>query len=121
MCTNLTEDDFISAHHELGHVEYFISYRNLYPVFRKGANSAFHEAIGDTIALSVMSPKHLKQIGLIDDDQTSKEQDINFLMKVALRKLAFIPFAYTVDKWRNEVFRGSITSRNYNSKWWEMR
>lgn len=49
------------------------------------------------------------------------EQDINFLMKIALDKIAFIPFSYLVDQWRWRVFDGSITKENYNQEWWSLR
>ena len=42
-------------------------------------------------------------------------------MKKALGKLAFVPFAYIMDKWRWNVFRGKINSSNYNEEWWKMR
>lgn len=49
------------------------------------------------------------------------EQDINFLMKIALDKIAFIPFSYLIDQWRWRVFDGSITKENYNQEWWSLR
>ena len=49
------------------------------------------------------------------------EQEINYLMDVALKKIAFLPFGYLMDKWRWDVFRGKIDEKNYNQKWWEMR
>lgn len=49
------------------------------------------------------------------------EHDINFLMKMALDKIAFIPFSYLVDQWRWRVFDGSITKENYNQEWWSLR
>ncbi len=42
-------------------------------------------------------------------------------MKMALKKIAFLPFGYLMDKWRWNVFRGVINETNYNAKWWEMR
>ena len=53
-----------TIHHEMGHVEYFMAYANQPTIFRDGANCAFHEAIGDTIALSVLSMTHLRLLGL---------------------------------------------------------
>ena len=46
-------------------------------MYRDGANAAFHEAVGDTIQLSVNTPKHLAAIGLISqtDKQTDKEAE----------------------------------------------
>ncbi|RNA19074.1 angiotensin-converting enzyme [Brachionus plicatilis] len=121
MCTSVNEDYFYIAHHEMGHIQYYMAYKNQPFMFRAGANSAFHEAIGDTISLSVQTIKHLNKINLIDFESLSKEQEINFLMMVALKKIAFLPFGYLIDKWRWELFRGNINESNYNLKWWEMR
>jgi hypothetical protein len=68
MCTVVTEPDFYTVHHEMGHIEYYMAYSHQPAIFKNGANSGFHEAIGDTIALSVLTPKHLKTIGLIQND-----------------------------------------------------
>ena len=65
-CTQVDEEYYYVVHHEMGHVEYLMSYRNQPFIFRNGANHAFHESIGDTIALSVSSLNHLKTIGILD-------------------------------------------------------
>jgi peptidyl-dipeptidase A len=49
-----------------------------------------------------------------------QDASINFLMKIALQKVAFAPFGYLIDKWRWHVFRGSIKPENYNEAWWKM-
>ena len=49
------------------------------------------------------------------------ESDINALMKMALRKVAFLPFGFLIDQWRWKVFSGNITDENYNSEWWRLR
>lgn len=125
MCTVVNIEDFKTIHHEMGHIEYFMAYENQPTVYRNGANSAFHEAVGDTIALSVMSRKHLETIGLLKKRNTNLEaqrkSDINYLMKRALAKIAFLPFGYMIDKWRWAVFRGDIRKDNYNKKWWQLR
>ena len=121
MCAKVNQNAFQTIHHEMGHIQYYIAYRNQSIAFKSGANSAFHEAIGDTIALSAITPKHLKAIGLIESAETTYQQDINFLMKMALRKVAFLPFSYVMEKWRWNVFRGKIGESNYNEKWWQMR
>lgn len=52
MCTQITNDYFYTIHHEMGHVEYYMAYNKKQPyLYQDGANSAFHEAIGDTIGL----------------------------------------------------------------------
>lgn len=66
-CTDITQSDFITVHHEMGHVEYFLQYKDLPVVYRGGANPGFHEAVGDVLALSVSTPQHLFDIGLLDE------------------------------------------------------
>lgn len=125
MCTEVNMNYFQTIHHEMGHIEYFMAYRHRPTVYREGANGGFHEAIGDTIALSVRSRKHLQTLGLLEDanvsDEEKKKSDINYLMNQALLKLAFLPFGYLVDKWRWRVFSGEITPDKYNEEWWKMR
>ena len=119
MCVQINEEEFTVVHHELGHNYYQIAYAGQPFLFRDSANDAFHEAIGDTIALSV-TPPYLKQIGLIDrvPDQSS---DLGFLLNRALDKVAFLPFGYLVDQWRWKVFSGEIGPNDYNKAWWELR
>ncbi|ESO96402.1 hypothetical protein LOTGIDRAFT_115941 [Lottia gigantea] len=122
MCSEVNLDYFQTIHHEMGHVEYYMAYESQPLVYRNGANSAFHEAVGDTIALSVRSRKHLETIGLLDEDTLDDdESDINTLLLHALNKISFLPFGYLVDKWRYDVFRGEITHHDYNEKWWDLR
>ena len=66
-CTDITQQSFITVHHEMGHVEYFLQYKDQPVVFRGGANPGFHEAVGDVLALSVSTPQHLYEIGLLDE------------------------------------------------------
>uniref|UniRef100_A0A3Q2EBE3 Angiotensin-converting enzyme n=1 Tax=Cyprinodon variegatus TaxID=28743 RepID=A0A3Q2EBE3_CYPVA len=117
-CTVVTMDDLITVHHEMGHVQYFLQYKDQPLSFRDGANPGFHEAIGDVLALSVSTPKHLKSIGLLDKVEKS---DINFLMSMALDKIAFLPFGYLMDQWRWKVFDGRIPPSEYNKEWWNLR
>lgn len=120
-CTVITMDDLITVHHEMGHVQYFLQYKDQPVSFRDGANPGFHEAIGDVLALSVSTPKHLQSIGLLDKVESNHESDINFLMNMALDKIAFLPFGYLMDQWRWKVFDGRIPSTEYNKEWWNLR
>lgn len=60
-------------------------------LYRGGANDGFHEAIGDTIQLSVLPPFHLHEVGLLPNVSESYEQLINFQMTVALDKSTCTP------------------------------
>ncbi|WOH38823.1 M2 family metallopeptidase [Thalassotalea fonticola] len=119
MCIQKTGEEFSTIHHELGHNFYQRAYKDQSVFFQNSANDGFHEAIGDTIALSV-TPAYLKEIGLIDTIP-DESKDIGLLMKMALKKIAFIPFGLLVDQWRWKVFNGEISPENYNSAWWELR
>ena len=119
MCIEPTAEDFSTIHHELGHSFYQRACAALPPLFRSGANDGFHEAIGDTIALSV-TPEYLNQIGLFDS-VPPVSADLGLLMQRALDKIAFLPFGLLVDKWRWGVFSGEIPAENYNNAWWELR
>lgn len=119
MCIQINEEDFTTVHHELGHNYYQLAYAPQPFLFRDSANDAFHEAIGDTIALSVTSP-YLKQIGLIDKTP-DPSADIGFLLNRALDKVAFLPFGYLVDQWRWKVFSGEVGPGDYNKAWWALR
>ncbi len=119
MCIQKTGEDFSVIHHELGHNFYQRAYQNQPVYYQNSANDGFHEAIGDTIALSV-TPKYLKEIGLIDTIP-DESKDIGLLMKMALEKIAFIPFGLMVDQWRWKVYSGAVSPENYNKAWWELR
>jgi peptidyl-dipeptidase A len=119
MCIQITAEDFKVIHHELGHNFYERAYNTQPPLFQGSANDGFHEAVGDTIALSV-TPEYLKQIGLIETVPPASG-DIDYLLQQALEKVAFLPFGLTIDKWRWEVFSGQIKPDQYNTEWWALR
>ncbi len=120
-CIQINAEHFQTVHHELGHNYYQRAYQNQPYLFQNGANDGFHEAIGDFIALNG-TPEYLAQIGLIRRNQIPPASaDMNLLMEQALGKIAFLPFALTVDQWRWRVFRGEVTPAQYNDAWWELR
>ncbi len=120
MCVEPTEEDLITIHHELGHDYYFHYYANQPTLFQNGANDGFHEGIGDTLALSV-TPSYLKNLGLLDAVPTGNEGRINVQMKMALDKVAFLPFGLLIDKWRWDVLSGKTPKSKYNEAWWALR
>ncbi|KAJ8984247.1 hypothetical protein NQ317_007479 [Molorchus minor] len=121
MCTKVTYEDLIIAHHEMGHIQYFMQMEDQPFMFREPPNRAFNEAIGDLITLSVATPNHLPGINLLNDYIESAEADINNLMDMALLKVSFMPFGLLGDKWRWDAFRGSVTEDKWNTHWWEYK
>ena len=120
MCIEITHEDLVTIHHELGHDYYFEYYKDQPPLFQAGANDGFHEGIGDTLALSV-TPSYLKKIGLLDKVSEDPKADLNLLMNRALEGIAFLPFGKLVDEWRWRVFSGRVKPNDYNKAWWELR
>lgn len=121
MCIKVNGDDFVTIHHELGHNYYQRAYNKLPYLYLNGANDGFHEAIGDTIALSI-TPQYLVQIGLLEAARVpAADKDIGLLLKQAMDKVAFLPFGLLVDKWRWGVFAGTIKPANYNAAWTDLR
>jgi len=119
MCMKPTEEDLTTIHHELGHDYYYLAYYKLPAIFQSGAHDGFHEAIGDTIRLS-MTPGYLKQIGLVDKVPNDPQAELNVLMKMALERVAFLPFALLIDQWRWDVFSGKTKPADYNKTWWAL-
>ncbi|KAM6943565.1 LOW QUALITY PROTEIN: angiotensin-converting enzyme 2 [Xenentodon cancila] len=122
MCTKVNMDDFLTAHHEMGHNQYQMAYRNLPYLLRDGANEGFHEAAGEIMSLSAATPKHLQSLGLLSPDFIyDSETEINFLMKQALTIVATLPFTYMLEEWRWQVFAGNISKDEWMKHWWQMK
>ena len=119
-CITPTEENFVDLHHELGHIYYYLAYNHLPNIHRRGANGAFHEGIGDAVNLS-LTPAYYASIGLLEDPATSREAQLNSLMKLALDRVVFMPFGIVVDKWRWGAFSGEIPSDEFNAAWWDLR
>jgi len=120
MCIEPKQEDLMTIHHELGHSYYFQAYYKLPIIYQNGANDGFHEAIGDTIRLSV-TPSYLHDRGLLPKVETSDKAMLNHQMEMALEKIAFLPFAVMIDKWRWDAFSGQVTPDRYNQHWWDLR
>jgi len=126
MCTEVSVADLQTLHHELGHIYYFMQYRYQPALFRSGANAAFHEAIGDTIAMSVMTPQHWRSVVLgrrlpAPRSKHIPQTDLSFLLRMALNRVALLSYAYVLEKWRYQVLRGDVTPSQYNERFWELR
>lgn len=118
MCTKVNAKNLEIIYHEYGHLYYYYEYRDQPLLFRRGAMDAIHEAVGDTVLKSTI-PSYWKKVGLLPED--FKEHPLNYLMLMALRRIASLPFGLLIDKWRWDVFDGTIKPDKYNSHWWDLR
>jgi len=119
MCIDVNAEDFSTIHHELGHNYYQRAYKEKSFLYRNSANDGFHEAVGDTLALSI-TPEYLARIGLLEQVPDASG-DLGLLMRMALEKIAFTPFGLMVDQWRWKVFAGEAGPEEYNDLWWQLR
>ncbi|MFQ5608674.1 MAG: M2 family metallopeptidase [Woeseiaceae bacterium] len=120
MCIRQNYDELRVIYHELGHNYYQRAYRDQPRIFQNSAHAGFHEAIGDTVVLS-MTPGYLAEVGLIREASESREAVINRQMQMALSGISILAWAKLVDEWRWGVFSGEITPENYNQAWWDLR
>ena len=121
VCLKTTQEDLETLHHELGHNYYEHSYYKLpQMLYHGGANDGFHEAIGDSLVLS-MTPGYLHKLGLLDKVPADDKGTINVQMKDALTRIAFLPFGKLIDQWRWDVYSGKTRPADYNKAWWALR
>ena len=122
-CTRVNQEDFITVNHEMGHVQYFLQYKDKSYFFRNGANPGFHEGVADILSLAVGTATYYQRLGLLDDDLdvSDEETNINILFDMALERIAFLPFGYLVDKFRWDVYSGVTSKENMNCHWWKLR
>ncbi len=113
-------DWFMTSHHELGHIYYYLAYSNpnVPPVLRRGANRAFHEAIGDLIAIAARQVPYLKQIGVMP--QSMEIDQSRWLLNEALdNAIVFIPWsAGTMTHWEYDLYEKNLPPTEYNARWW---
>ncbi|XP_035712522.1 angiotensin-converting enzyme [Folsomia candida] len=136
MCTQVNQADFATVHHEMGHIQYYMAYAHQPFPFRNGANPGFHEAIGDSLDLTVETPKHLQcalQLSTgteLDCDAIMRgepvdakptEADLNLLYFKALEKFPMFGFSYSMESWKWEAASGAMTPEQYNDRWWDIR
>ncbi|KAK7866075.1 hypothetical protein R5R35_013573 [Gryllus longicercus] len=120
-CAEVDENDFYVIHHELGHIQYYMAYRNQPVIFQDGANSAFQEAVGDAVTLGVWTPQHLLRLGLVNDSVSPEVLGAQLLVRQALRQLPQLTFALALEEWRWGVFAGEVPPDRYNGAWWALR
>jgi peptidyl-dipeptidase A len=114
---------FKTAHHELGHIYYYLSYTRpeVPPLLRQGANRAFHEGIGELIAIASLQTPYLKQVGILPAEK--EVPLIPFLLNEGLAET--IPFiawsAGVMSRWEEDLYEKDLPASEYNSRWWSYK
>ena len=112
---------FFTAHHELGHGYYFMSYTRpeVPPLLRLGANPAFHEGTGELISLAAAQVPYLESVGVLPAE--FKAEDIAFLLDNALAHS--VPFIFwssgTMTHWEADVYTKQLPADQWNARWWK--
>ena len=119
----MTQADFVTVNHEMGHTQYQMAYRTLPFLYTDGANPGFHEGVADIMSIAVGTAGYFQRLGLMDKniDATEYETNINILFNMALDKLVFMPFGYLVDKYRWDLFSEVVTKDEMNCHWIKLR
>ncbi|XP_055595947.1 angiotensin-converting enzyme-like [Uranotaenia lowii] len=127
-CAGNPLNDFYVVMHEMGHIEYYMLASQQPTIFQGGTNTAFHESIGDTMHLAAMSPLHLCRLGLLNSsllapekEETINTMDYALLMKMALIRIPALPFSYVMDRYRWDLFEGSVDfEQDANNYFWSL-
>lgn len=116
-------DWFATTHHELGHIYYFRSYSMAGTplLLREGANRAFHEAIGDLIALASKQRPYLAEIGLLGGAAASADPTRWLLAEAMDGNLVFLPFSCgTMTGFEHDLYEQDLSPSRFNARWWEL-
>lgn len=112
---------FETSHHELGHGYYFISYTRpeVPPLLRIGANPAFHEGMGELVALASSQVPYLQAAGVLPADYQADETA--FMLNDALA--TSVPFVFwasgTMTHWEADVYARNLPPDQWNTRWWQ--
>jgi peptidyl-dipeptidase A len=110
-----------AAHHELGHIYYYVSYTTpqVPPLLREGANRAYHEAIGTLIGLAATQRPFLEGRGLAP--KGARVDETQALLREALNYVAYMPFATgTMTRFEYDLYENNLPKDQYNKRWWEL-
>lgn len=114
---------FTTAHHELGHIYYYLSYATpcVPLLLREGANRAFHEGIGELISLACTQRPYLAEIGLLKSDAAT--DPMRWLLSQAMEgsNIVFQAFSWgTMTGFEHDLYEQNLAGDRFNTRWWEL-
>lgn len=110
-----------TAHHELGHIYYFLEYSTpkIPVVLRDGANPAYHEAMGTLMGFAAMKPAFLRSVGI--DTGAAEFDPMQVRLREALNYVVFIPWsAGVMYSFEKALYYDDLPSERWNKTWWEL-
>jgi peptidyl-dipeptidase A len=111
---------FGTAHHELGHIYYYLAYaRPEVPLaLRAGANRAFHEAVGELARLASLQAPYLRRLGIV---RAGGEPDpAAALLEAAMDSIVFLPFAAgTMSHFERDLYEAELPASEWQARWWQ--
>jgi peptidyl-dipeptidase A len=110
---------FGTAHHELGHIYYYLAYSTpeVPYLLRRGANRAFHEALGELAKLASEETPYLRKIGLL---RGTAPDPTAWLLQSALDAIVFLPFsAGTMTHFERDLYEHTLSAVQWQERWWE--
>jgi peptidyl-dipeptidase A len=111
---------FETAHHELGHIYYFMSYSTpaVPLLLRDGANRAFHEAVGELAKLASEETPYLVKVGVMPHGK--EPEPMGWLLESALDSIVFIPFsAGTMSHFERDLYESALPAADWQKRWWD--
>jgi peptidyl-dipeptidase A len=111
---------FGTAHHELGHIYYYMAYSRPEVPFllRAGANRAFHEAVGELARLASEQMPYLRKLGLVRQGQ--EPDPAGWLLQSALDSVVFMPFAAgTMTHFEHDLYESELPASEWQARWWQ--
>ncbi len=120
MSVEPNEEWFAAAHHELGHIYYFLSYdRPEVPyLLRDGANRAFHEAVGELAKLASEQTPYLVKVGVMPE--AKRPDPTSWLLQSALDSVVFLSFsAGTMSHFEHDLYESELPPSDWQTRWWD--
>ena len=121
MSVESNADWYGTVNHELGHIYYYQAYsRPEVPMLlRRGANRAFHEAVGTQMGMAASHRPFLIERGLVSAD--TEVDETKLLLQEALDLVVFMPFSVgTMTRFERDLYRGELPSEQWNQRWWTL-
>ncbi|MES1172496.1 MAG: M2 family metallopeptidase [Bacteroidota bacterium] len=120
MSVEANEQWFGTAHHELGHIYYYLSYSRpeVPPLLRDGANRAFHEAVGELARLASQQTPYLRKVGVLP--ASANPDTKSWLLQSALDSIVFLPFAAgTMSHFEHDLYELELPPAEWQKRWWD--